>query len=563
LDPFLLHAVAAEAADRLLEQAVHRVARSGPSAWLIRFANASRDNLLLSVRPDLPRLHLLVRERRAAEEPPDPFAALLDREIGGAVLTALDRRPWDRVVEMRFRIAGGGERRLVVELLGRSANLVLLDAGGTIQAAARDIRSAFRAPVPGSVYAPPPGREDFAGLPEGPEALPAIAARFGGAVPFLRRLSPLFAREAEEDPAVLGRLLAAAAGGGWSPVVYSRGPLDFPETGRDDLVAAPLPLRGLSDRVATPVASPSEAAEIALGLAERARDFQGRREHHAALVRREIGRLAGLIRKLDEEQARARASDRFQRDGEALLAGLTAARVEGAEAIVPDPYDASGPPRRIAIDPALSLPENARLLFERYKKGKRGLRMIGARLAAVRRRLADWEALSGPAREVRTPADLDRLREAMGRLGTVHAAPAPRRGPAPRGPETPARVRRHTSPDGLEILVGRSGDENDRLTFRVAAPHDFWLHAAGRPGAHVVVRNPRRLKTLPDATLRLAAELAAFYSDARREGKVEVHYTQRKHVHKRRGMPAGQVLLRRFRSIQVAPRVPAATIEDV
>ena len=124
-------------------------------------------------------------------------------------------------------------------------------------------------------------------------------------------------------------------------------------------------------------------------------------------------------------------------------------------------------------------------------------------------------------------------------------------------------MRRYTSPDGLLILVGKSGEENDTLTFRVASPWDFWLHAADRPGAHVVVRNPKRLKTLPERSLRVAAEIAAYHSGARQEAKVEVHYTQRKHVHRRKGMPAGQVLLRRFRSVQVAPRLPTSTVEEV
>jgi predicted ribosome quality control (RQC) complex YloA/Tae2 family protein len=63
--------------------------------------------------------------------------------------------------------------------------------------------------------------------------------------------------------------------------------------------------------------------------------------------------------------------------------------------------------------------------------------------------------------------------------------------------------------------------------------------------------------------LRAAAGIAAWYSGARGDGKVEVHYTQRKHVHKRKGMPAGQVLVRRFRSILVAPRLPQPAIEEV
>jgi predicted ribosome quality control (RQC) complex YloA/Tae2 family protein len=111
--------------------------------------------------------------------------------------------------------------------------------------------------------------------------------------------------------------------------------------------------------------------------------------------------------------------------------------------------------------------------------------------------------------------------------------------------------------------VGRSGPENDLLTFNVASPWDFWLHAAGAPGAHVVVRNPRRLGVLPDNTLRTAAEIAAYYSGAKESGKVEVHVTQRKNVRKRKGAPPGEVLLKRFRSVRVTPRLPASSLDEI
>ena len=362
-------------------------------------------------------------------------------------------------------------------------------------------------------------------------------------------------------------------------MVYSARPLremgEGEVPGRYDLLVSPLPLLsppcsgnergrdGGARLASTPFDSPSAATEAGFGLLERLRDFKDLRDHHEALVRREIERLLTLVGKLEDELGRARGSITYRRLGEALLAGLSAVRVEGDTAVVPDPYDAAGAPMAVPIDPALPLPENARLLFERYKKGKRGVVTIEKRLQAVRRRLQEWRALAGPAADTRTPEDLDRLRDAMARLGLVHAPRASKSPRTVRPKEEPTRVRRHTSPDGLLILVGKSGQENDTLTFRVASPWDFWLHAADRPGAHVIVRNPQRLKTLPERTLKLAAEIAAYHSGARQESRVDVHYTQRKHVHKKKGMPGGQVLLRRFRTIQATPRLPTPSVEDV
>ena len=92
-------------------------------------------------------------------------------------------------------------------------------------------------------------------------------------------------------------------------------------------------------------------------------------------------------------------------------------------------------------------------------------------------------------------------------------------------------ARRFTSPDGMEILVGRTARDNDTLTFQIASQRDFWLHVAGCPGSHVIVRNPEGLPSLPRETLRFAAVLAARHSKAR---------------------AAGQVSLKRYRSVRAS-----------
>lgn len=111
--------------------------------------------------------------------------------------------------------------------------------------------------------------------------------------------------------------------------------------------------------------------------------------------------------------------------------------------------------------------------------------------------------------------------------------------------------------DGFEVLVGKGDADNDALTFRVAEPRDFWLHVAGSPGSHVIVRNPEDLPELPRPVLEAAASLAAWHSRARgSRGKVAVHVCRVAEVSKPRGFPAGQVLLRRFRAVKVYAREP-------
>jgi predicted ribosome quality control (RQC) complex YloA/Tae2 family protein len=114
-------------------------------------------------------------------------------------------------------------------------------------------------------------------------------------------------------------------------------------------------------------------------------------------------------------------------------------------------------------------------------------------------------------------------------------------------------ARRFVSPDGMTVLVGRTAEDNDVLTLKLASPRDFWFHLAGDSGSHVVVRNPENLDRLPRDTERFAASLAAGYSKGRKGGTVSVHVCRCEDVSKPRGFPPGKVLLDRFKSLQVAP----------
>ena len=109
---------------------------------------------------------------------------------------------------------------------------------------------------------------------------------------------------------------------------------------------------------------------------------------------------------------------------------------------------------------------------------------------------------------------------------------------------------RRISADGFTIIVGRSGEENDRVTFRLGKGRDWWFHAQGIPGSHVIVTNPTGL-ALPPGTLREAAWLAAYYSKGRGRGRVDVDYTQRKHVRKLKGAPPGTVTIAHNKTILI------------
>jgi predicted ribosome quality control (RQC) complex YloA/Tae2 family protein len=122
-------------------------------------------------------------------------------------------------------------------------------------------------------------------------------------------------------------------------------------------------------------------------------------------------------------------------------------------------------------------------------------------------------------------------------------------------------ARRIVSPEGWTILVGRTAEDNDVLSLKLAAPYDFWFHVATGPGSHVVVRNPDKAERLPRATQRQAAGLAIRHSRAKAGGRTAVHCTTCDQVAKPRGLPAGKVTIGRYTTVMASPSEAEPTPE--
>jgi len=109
--------------------------------------------------------------------------------------------------------------------------------------------------------------------------------------------------------------------------------------------------------------------------------------------------------------------------------------------------------------------------------------------------------------------------------------------------------KKYTSPNGFDILVGRSSRDNDILTFKVANKYDWWFHARQVHGSHVILRTGKRVPSQID--LQKAAEYAALNSKARHSQLVVVQYCQRKHLSKPRGSSPGTVLVHQEKTITI------------
>lgn len=491
---------------------------------------------------------------------PDRFVGVAADALEGRLVMGLHKDPADRTIILEF--ADG--RGLAVELSPHHANLVLMGEGGTVAGSLRLPKSAQERLTPGRAWA---GR----GLPAGrldpfraePEAIDA-AVRAGVAqgetpVASLQRccagLSAAGAELAVAEHAATGRALA----------VVLRERLDSIRLGSAEvLIEAPdrlLPWRPVPASPERELMSRGGPAATAASFYE-ARDALQRVHTRIAglggILRGELDRTRSTERKVREGLQSFADPERYRRMAEALLASLSFARRSGDTVIVADPY-ADGREISIPAPPHRSLAQVADDLFSRQRRSRRGLESAGARAEALSRRASRLEALlvvHGLAVDEAGAASLEgEMRKeglAVGLVGPTRAA----RAAARVAPPKLDGVRMIASSDGWTILVGRTGRDNDRLTFKLAAPDDIWLHAAGVHGAHVIIRNPDRCATVPQATLAEAARFALWFSDARSEAGADVNWTRRKNVRRAKGGAPGRVVLKRFETLRVRAKAP-------
>jgi hypothetical protein len=301
------------------------------------------------------------------------------------------------------------------------------------------------------------------------------------------------------------------------------------------VVLTPVPLSAFRGTVLRP-GSWLEAGAVFLEGRRRGAAFERGRRAALAEARRRIRRLEQLEANLAKDLASLADETVLRRHAEALLAFARHGEA-GRESIeLEDPYE---PGRRItvALDARLGGLGNAERMFEKARRVERARHQVELRLRETRSELAaarEREAVVLDARDRdQLPAPGEDAGEARQEAG--------------RGP------RHYLTGRGLSVLVGRNARENHHLTFRVARPEDLWLHARDVPGSHVVLRDDEGRAGADD--LREAAEIAAFFSEARRESLVDVHVTRRKHVKPARGGP-GRVFVAHSDTLRVAPRDP-------
>jgi predicted ribosome quality control (RQC) complex YloA/Tae2 family protein len=520
---------------------IRRVVQHQPNGFILQTRSAKLPALKLIVDARSPAFYSS-EAKPPTETPNSDFLMILRKHFTSAELIEFKKSLSERVIELVFRTAVPSKEletmSLLLELIPNAPNIVLLDGE-------RRVLSSFFSITPQhaisefETYSFPRSGNKIELERVLAEEVPELQepGRTGGwLVSNVAGLGPAFAEEilfrhrksgrtlTEEIRSMVQQVQAPSHGAR----IYTEKPLGHILEQND--------LRALGKAIISPVEllslerthSSREFGKITDAARFYFDEFESRTllEHAKLPVLRD---LRTASKRLSERHKRLTREQRAAEDAERL--GKVAQLLSSSGKKLDQRYDTvtvtdyfTDPPQEIPItlDPAITLRENIDRMFKRQQKAGRGKQIVAKQLAESTGREA---AIAERVRRLQAIKDWDTWLAIAERIA---AEQVPFAAPQERSEQNAPRHRTLTV-DGFEILIGRNSRENDTLTFQVAAPEDFWMHVADYSGSHVVVRNPTKAKTLPDNVLTRAAQLAAYFSQARNSPKVEVHYTRRKY----------------------------------
>ena len=189
----------------------------------------------------------------------------------------------------------------------------------------------------------------------------------------------------------------------------------------------------------------------------------------------------------------------------------------------------------IPLDETIPTLENAKKYFGKYNKLKRTYEALSELTLEVKEEINHLESIQTALDIALLEEDLVEIKEELTQSGYIR-----RKGGGKRVKIT-SKPFHYLSNDGYDIYVGKNNFQNEELTFKFATGNDWWFHAKGVPGSHVIVKGKGE-EELPDRVFEEAGKLAAFYSKNRGNDKVEIDYIQKKHVKKPAGGKPGFVV---------------------
>lgn len=520
---------------------IYKIAQPEKDELLLTVKNEGNSyRLMVSANASLPLIYL-TEENKVSPAVAPAFTMLLRKHIQNGRIISISQPGLERIIVFEIEhldeMGDVCRKRLVVELMGKYSNIIFTDDKDAILDSIKRVNamtSSVREVLPGLKYFVPmqegkmnpleTDRQSFeevvAAHPEDPAK--AIYMSYVG-------ISPMIAGEIAYDESsayeAFAEVMRRVKDGDYEPqTLYENG------TVRDFSM---VPVCSYAEENRHRYDSPSELLiafyrekEVTTRSRQKSADL---RKIAQTILERDVKKYDLQLKQLKDTEK----MEKYRVYGE-LLHTYGYAATPGDKSITVNNYY-TGEDITIPLDEQLSAMDNAKKYFDRYGKLKRTKEALETLTIEVKEEIDHLESILSALDFAVKEEDLNEIKEEMTECGYIRRKAT--KGAKQRFKSKPYH---YVSSDGFHIYVGKNNYQNEELTFKFANGGDWWFHAKGIPGSHVVVKCEGA--ELPDRTFEEAARLAAHYSKGNGSDKVEVDYLRRKDVKKPNGSKPGFVV---------------------
>ncbi len=549
-DGITVSAIVHELNNTILGGRIYKIAQPESDELLITVKSDSGTyRMIISANASLPVV-LLTDDNKTSPQTAPSFCMLLRKHIQNGRIVSINQPSNERIINFDIEhLDEMGDlkvKTLKAELMGKHSNIILTGDDNLIIDSIKHVginTSSLREVLPGREYFIPSTIkkadplnttfEEFASfLSQMPfEPSKAIYSNYSGISPFMAERIVEDAGDCSDSPDAdllyrsFCRLMDAVKNGDYhfnilyensSPVEYIV--IDIAakgfEKGRD------------YDSVSTLLSDFYREKAATSRIHQKSADL---RKIVQTLLEKDIKKLDIHTRQLKDCEKK----DRFRIYGELLNTYGYSAGEGDKEITVPNYY--TNEDITIPLDPELNSTDNAKKYFEKYNKMKRTEEAAKNLMAEIGEEISHLESVQNSLEIATTENDLSQIREELINSGYIK-----KRSDRKKNSSAKSEPLHYVTKDGFHIYVGKNNIQNEYITFDLANGNDWWFHAKKIPGSHVIVKTEG--KELPDSVFEDAARLAAYYSKAKGNSRIEVDYVRRREVKHPNGSKPGFVV---------------------
>lgn len=552
---------------QILNGRISKIAQPEPDELLLTLkGNNGQVRLLLSASASLPLVYFTEENKPSPMTAPN-FCMFLRKYIANGRIISITQPSFERIIQFEIEhlneLGDPCKKLLIIELMGKHSNIIFTDMDGLILESVKHVSgstSSVREVLPGRTYfIPNIQHKENPLLADECSFIQAISTQetsvqkaiFGA----YSGISPIAALElcyqadldhellyeelTEEQKLCLATVFIhyfkQVKDGNFQPVLISKEhePLEY----------SSLPLTLYAN----------EELEYPESISATLHLFYNRKEQYTRIRQKSVDLRRIVTTALDRnrkkyELQKKQYSDTEKKDKYKVYGELLHTygyELTGGETKLEALNYYSNAPIEIPLDPQLNAQENAKKYFDKYNKLKRTALALDELLLSTNAEIEHLESVVNALEIAENEDDLIQIKEELILSGYIRKVTHGKR------IKIISKPFHYVTADGFHIYVGKNNIQNDELTFKFANGGDWWFHAKGVPGSHVILKTEG--KEITDATFEAAASLAAYYSKSRLSPKVEVDYLERKNVKKPAGAKPGFVVYYTNFSMNVSP----------